>query len=130
MCIVSRRAFYGPDPRLRGDDNFKYYQSIRRYSVTAMEKKYYVYIMAKARNSTFYVGMTSDLLKRVWEHKEEVVDGFTQKHGIKKLVYFEIYNDPGTAIQREKRLKKWNRPWKMRIIEVMNPDWKDLYETL
>lgn len=98
--------------------------------IRIMEKKYYVYIMAKARNSTFYVGMTSDLKKRIWEHKSKAADGFTKKHDIKDLVYFEIFNDPENAIKREKRLKKWNRIWKMRIIEEMNPDWKDLYEEI
>lgn len=94
------------------------------------EKKFYVYIMAKARNSTFYVGITSDLLKRIAEHKNEIHDGFTKKYGIKTLVYYEIFDDAGNAIRREKRLKKWNRTWKMRIIEQMNPEWKDLYETI
>lgn len=94
------------------------------------EKKFYIYIMAKSRNSTFYVGVTSDLSKRVWEHKNETVDGFTQKYGIKTLVYYEAFDDAENAIKREKRLKKWNRTWKMRVIEEMNPDWKDLYETI
>ncbi len=95
-----------------------------------MEKKYYVYIMAKARNSTFYVGVTSDLHKRIWEHKNKIEDGFTQKYDIKDLVYYEIFDDPENAIKREKRLKKWNRTWKMRVIEEMNPDWNDLYEEI
>jgi putative endonuclease len=93
-------------------------------------KRYYVYILARGRNSTFYVGVTSDLVKRVWEHKNEVASGFTEKYDIKTLVYYEIFDDPENAILREKRLKKWNRPWKMRLIEEMNPEWKDLYETL
>ncbi|MCE7887164.1 MAG: GIY-YIG nuclease family protein [Alphaproteobacteria bacterium PRO2] len=95
-----------------------------------MEKQCYVYILAKARNSTFYVGMTSDLQKRIWEHKNSVADGFTKKYDVKNLVYYEIFNDPENAILREKRLKKWNRTWKMRVIEEMNPDWKDLYEEI
>ncbi len=95
-----------------------------------MPKQYYVYIMAKARNSTFYTGITSDLRKRVWEHKNEIAEGFTKDHNIKMLVYYEVFDDPENAIQREKRLKKWNRPWKMRIIEEMNPDWNDLYEEI
>lgn len=94
------------------------------------DKKYYVYIMARGQNSTFYVGVTSDLVSRVWQHKNEVTSGFTQKYNIKNLVYFEIFEDPENAIKREKRLKKWNRPWKMRLIEETNPEWKDLYETL
>lgn len=95
-----------------------------------MAKQYFVYILAKARNSTFYVGITSDLKKRIWEHKNETADGFTKKYGIKNLVYYEIYDDAENAIKREKQLKKWNRPWKMRIIEELNPDWNDLYEKL
>lgn len=82
--------------------------------------------MAKERNSTFYVGIS----KRIWEHKNEVADGFTKKYGIKNLVYYEIFDDPENAIKREKRLKKWNRTWKMRVIEEMNPNWDDLYETI
>ena len=95
-----------------------------------MEKRYFVYILAKARNSTFYVGMTSDLPKRSWEHKNEVADGFTRKYGVKTLVYYEIHDDPEQAIKREKRLKKWPRAWKMSVIEDMNPDWNDLYDEI
>lgn len=95
-----------------------------------MQKQYYVYILAKARNSTFYVGMTSDLRKRIWEHKSDAIDGFTKKYQIKNLVYFETFDDPENAIKREKRLKKWNRAWKMRVIEERNPNWKDLYEEI
>ncbi len=91
---------------------------------------FYVYILAKARNSTFYVGVTSDLAKRVWQHRNGVADGFTQKYGIKTLVYYEVFSDPENAILREKRLKKWNRTWKMRLIEKMNPEWKDLYDDI
>lgn len=95
-----------------------------------MDKQYFVYIMARERNSTFYVGITSELQQRVWQHKEGTYDGFTKKYDINKLVYYEIFDNPENAIAREKRLKKWNRTWKMRVIEEMNPDWLDLYETL
>ncbi len=94
------------------------------------EKAFYVYIMAKARNSTFYVGMTSDLCKRIWQHKNEIADGFTKRYGIKTLVYFEKHDNAEGAIRREKRLKKWNRSWKMRLIEEFNPDWRDLYDDI
>ena len=94
------------------------------------ERKFYVYILTKARNSTFYVGMTSDLSKRIWEHKNEAADGFTKEYGIKTLVYYETFDDAENAIKREKRLKKWPREWKMKVIEKMNPDWNDLYATL
>jgi len=93
-------------------------------------KQYFVYVMAKAKNSTFYVGMTSNLQKRVWEHKEELADGFTKRYGIKTLVYFEIFDDPESAIRREKRLKRWPRAWKIKVIEEKNPEWKDLYEDI
>lgn len=93
-------------------------------------KRYYVYIMAKARNGTFYVGMTSDLVKRVWEHKNDVMEGFAKKYGIKTLVYYEIFDDPESAIKREKRLKKWTRQSKMKAIESLNPDWRDLYSDI
>ena len=94
------------------------------------KKQFYVYIMARGRNSTFYVGITSDLPKRVWEHKNKAADGFTKKYDIAHLVYYETYDDAENAIRREKRLKKWNRTWKMRVIEEMNPEWNDLYETI
>jgi putative endonuclease len=94
------------------------------------DKRFFVYILAKGRNSTFYVGVTSDLAKRVWEHKQGVADGFTKKHDVKTLVYYEMHETAESAITREKRLKKWNRVWKMRIIEQMNPGWDDLYETI
>ena len=95
-----------------------------------MNKQYYVYILAKARNSTFYIGMTSNLQKRIWKHKNDVADGFTKKYGIKMLVYYEVFDDPENAIKREKRLKKWNRTWKMQVIEDMNPEWRDLYDDI
>jgi putative endonuclease len=93
-------------------------------------KRYYVYILAKGRNSTFYTGFTSDLVKRVHEHKNELVEGFTKKYGVKMLVHYEVYDDYETALTREKRLKKWNRVWKMRLIEETNPQWEDLYEKI
>jgi putative endonuclease len=93
-------------------------------------KQYYVYILAKARNSTFYVGVTNDLIRRIWEHKNELADGFTKKYGIKMLVYYEIHNDIEEAIKREKLIKRWKREYKMNVIETMNPDWKDLYDDI
>ena len=93
-----------------------------------MVKYYYVYILASQRNGTLYIGITSDLIKRVWEHKNKFVDGFTKKYNINKLIYYEQYSDPENAIKREKRLKKYNRKWKLTLIEKANPQWKDLYE--
>ena len=93
-----------------------------------MEKNYYVYILASKRNGTLYIGITSNLIKRVWEHKEKIADGFTKKYDVDKLVYVEHFQDPENAIKREKRLKKYKRQWKINLIEKDNPQWKDLYD--
>jgi len=93
-----------------------------------MDKEFYVYIMASSKNGTLYIGVTSDLIKRVWQHKNNQAKGFTQKYGIHSLVYFEQFNDAYSAIIREKHLKRWNRSWKLELIEKSNPFWKDLYE--
>lgn len=95
-----------------------------------MGKRYFVYILASKRNGTLYTGVTSDLVRRVWEHKEGVVGGFTKRYEVKRLVYYEVHENPEAAITREKRIKKWNRAWKIRIIEKDNPDWNDLYKEL
>ena len=95
-----------------------------------MDKQYYVYILASRKNGTLYIGITSDLVKRVWEHKEKAVKCFTSKYGIEKLVYYEIFDDPENAIKREKRLKEYKRQWKIDLIEKGNPEWKDLYEEI
>jgi putative endonuclease len=89
-----------------------------------------VYILASQRNGTFYIGVTSNLFRRVYEHRKEVVAGFTQKYGIHRLVWYELHATMESAIQREKRLKKWNREWKIRLIKTMNPEWNDLFERL
>ena len=89
-----------------------------------------VYIMASERNGTLYVGVTSDLIQRVWSHKAGEVKGFTDRYAVKMLVYFELHDEMNNAITREKQIKKWNRRWKLRLIEEANPDWKDLYETI
>ena len=96
----------------------------------SVSKTYSVYIMASERNGTLYVGMTSDLIRRVWEHREGMVPGFTKTYGVKQLVYFEIHADVGMAISRETRMKKWKRRWKMEVIEASNPTWSDLYHSL
>ena len=95
-----------------------------------MDKGGYVYIMANRRNGTLYIGVTSDLIGRVWQHREGVADGFTKKYGCKMLVWYEAFGDIELAIQREKQMKEWNRLWKLRVIEEMNPEWNDLYESL
>ena len=86
-----------------------------------------VYILASMRNGTLYVGVTSDLVRRVWEHKQDFVEGFTAKYHIHQLVYFELHTDMAEAILREKRIKKWNRAWKIELIEKNNPEWNDLW---
>nr|VFK63837.1 MAG: putative endonuclease [Candidatus Kentron sp. UNK]VFK70945.1 MAG: putative endonuclease [Candidatus Kentron sp. UNK] len=86
-----------------------------------------VYLLANERNGALYIGVTSDLEKRVWEHKNDVIDGFTNKYRVHRLVYFEQYSDMPSAIAREKQLKKWRRAWKLALIEKSNPDWKDLW---
>lgn len=89
-----------------------------------------VYMLASRRNGTLYVGVTSDLVRRVWEHKQDSVEGFTKKYGVHDLVWYEQHEDMLMAIAREKRLKEWKRAWKLELIEKMNPEWKDLYESL
>ena len=90
-------------------------------------KIYYVYILASKRNGTLYIGVTSNLLRRVLEHKKKMIEGFTSKYNINKLVYFEDTTDVHAAIERETLLKTWKRRWKLELIEAFNPEWKDLY---
>jgi len=93
-------------------------------------KDYYVYVLASKRRGTLYVGLTSDLKKRVWEHKTKVVKGFTAQYDVTTLVYFEVFNSIELAQRRERRLKRWYRTWKIELVETHNPDWIDLYPTL
>jgi len=93
-------------------------------------KQYYVYIMTNKINTVLYTGVTSDLKKRIWEHKEKVIDGFTKNYNINKLIFFEIYNDPENAILREKQIKAGPRNKKVKLIIGINPEWKDLYDKL
>ena len=95
-----------------------------------MDKQYWVYILASKRNGTLYCGVSSDLIKRVWQHKNDVIDGFTKKHQVKRLVYFEAHQEVQSALDREKRIKKWKRDWKLRLIEEKNPEWRDLYDQI
>ncbi|QDP73180.1 GIY-YIG nuclease family protein [Legionella israelensis] len=93
-------------------------------------KESYVYILASKRYGTLYIGLTSNLIKRVWQHKNKCVPGFTSKYNVTVLVYYEIFNDITLAAAREKRLKEWKRQWKIELIEKMNPDWRDLYHEI
>jgi len=95
-----------------------------------MMKQFCVYILCNKRNGTLYTGVTSNLLKRVYEHKNDLMDGFTKKYGIHHLVWYEIHETAETAITREKQIKKWNRSWKLNLIDSFNPLWTDLYEEL
>jgi len=87
---------------------------------------YFVYILASKRNGTLYIGLTNNLERRIYEHKNHLVKGFTEKYSVTMIVYFEQTNDINAALQREKQLKKWNRKWKLKLIEKSNPDWLDL----
>ncbi len=95
-----------------------------------MIKQPAVYILASKRNGTLYIGVTSDLVKRVWEHRNNMVDGFTKCYSVHHLVWYEMHESMESAIQRERRLKEWKRAWKMELIEKSNPDWQDLYHTI
>jgi len=89
--------------------------------------QYYVYIFASQRNGTLYIGVTGDLIRRTWQHKEDIVESLTSKYAVHLLAWYEIHESIEAAITREKQLKKWNRAWKLRLIEEQNPVWKDLY---
>ncbi len=95
-----------------------------------MDKQPAVYILASGYHGTLYIGVTSNLIQRIWQHKNDLVEGFTEKYEVHSLVYFELHGDMQTAIQREKQLKKWNRQWKIELIEKENPMWRDLWEKL
>lgn len=93
-------------------------------------KFYFVYILASKRNGTLYVGVTDNLKRRVWEHRNEIIKGFTKEYGVHMLIYYEQYNDINEAIIREKRIKKWKRHWKIKLINTMNCSWIDLYDSI
>ena len=93
-------------------------------------KIYCVYILASKKNGTLYIGVSSDLQKRIWQHKNHQVEGFTKKYDVVNLVYYEVFENPDRAIAREKQLKKWRRAWKIKLIEKENPAWLDLYQSL
>ncbi|MBT3412456.1 MAG: GIY-YIG nuclease family protein [Candidatus Jacksonbacteria bacterium] len=95
-----------------------------------MNKTYCVYILASKRNGTLYIGVTNNLVRRMWEHRNKISHGFTKKYEISLLVHYEVFEDPSRAIEREKQLKKWNRAWKIKLIEENNKEWNDLYESL
>src|SRR5262249_6858599 len=98
-----------------------------REALMSAEKCYWVYILASRIGGTLYIGVTNNLIRRVYEHRVDLVEGFTKQYGVHRLVYFEQYDSIEQAILREKRLKKWNRAWKIQLIEENNPNWDDLY---
>ena len=95
-----------------------------------MDKQYYVYMLASQRNGTLYTGVTSNIVGRIWNHKNDIIEGFTKKYGAHILVWYEVHEDINAAIAREKQIKGWNRAWKIRLIEKENSGWNDLYEKL
>jgi putative endonuclease len=95
-----------------------------------MDRQFCVYILASKRNRTLYIGVTSQLATRVWQHKSKLAAGFTAKYGVGKLVYYEAHGSAESAIVREKQVKKWRRAWKIALIEGLNPEWRDLYEEI
>ena len=97
---------------------------------TTMPRQPCVYLLASKRNGTLYVGVTSDLLGRIWQHKNDLAEGFTKRYGVHMLVWFEIHETMESAIAREKAIKEWKRQWKLKLIESSNPEWRDLYEEL
>jgi putative endonuclease len=95
-----------------------------------MDRAFYVYILTSRRNGTLYAGVTSNLAQRVWQHREAFVDGFSKEHAVKLLVWYEQHETADSAITREKQIKKWNRAWKIEMIEAKNPYWNDLYRDI
>jgi len=93
-------------------------------------KKPCLYLLASSKNGTLYVGVTSDIIKRIWEHKSDLVEGFTKKYGVHTLVWYEIHENMESAISREKTIKDWKRQWKLELIEKENPQWNDLYNSV
>ena len=96
----------------------------------AKEKQFVVYMLASGRNGTLYVGVTSDLIKRIWQHKNDVADGFTKRYRVHTLVWFESHENAESAITREKQIKEWKRKWKLELIEQDNPTWRDRYDEI
>ena len=91
---------------------------------------FYVYILASKRNGTLYIGMTDDLVRRIWQHRDGILPGFTKRYGVKTLVWYELHESRDSAFARERQLKKWNRAWKLKLIEEQNPAWRDLWEEI
>jgi len=93
-------------------------------------KNYYVYLLASSRYGTLYTSVTSDLIKRAWQHREALGEGFAKRYDVKQLVWYEVHGDVQAALTRKKQIKKWNRAWKIELIQEKNPQWRDLYEDI
>ena len=127
-CESRRRRWRRQESSEHKIDKHSIKTEIRQYRF--IMSKYYVYILASKRNGTLYTGITNDLPRRISEHKDGLIEGFSRKYDVKQLVYFEEYNKAYDAILREKRIKKWKRAWKLKLIEKNNKDWNDLYYEL
>ena len=103
---------------------------IHNHRMQRPNKQYFVYVLANRKHGTLYIGVTNDLIRRSYQHKLKAVQGFTKRYDVHKVMYFEVFDDPLSAITREKQLKKWNREWKIQLIEKENPGWVDLADTL
>ena len=120
----------GQGPAIRGISANLGTESFRRKPesrIASVDKQPAVYILASKRNGTLYIGVTSGLVKRIWEHKNGVVEGFTKRYNVHQLVWYELHESMESAINREKQLKEWKRKWKLELIESSNPNWQDLY---
>lgn len=121
---------FGASLRLFKNRSRRFLSRFRGNDKKRMSKYYCVYILANRRSGALYIGVTSDLPTRIWQHKNKQVLGFTARYGVDKLVYYETCDSAESAIQREKQMKKWNREWKMQLIEEENPEWRDLYKEI
>ncbi len=108
-------------------EKWAFLESLDTNSLITMAQSYFVYILTNRKDGVLYIGITNDLVRRVFQHREGAIPGFTNKYNLKRLIYFEAFDDPENAIMREKRMKKWNREWKIELIENNNPEWRDLY---
>jgi putative endonuclease len=128
-AIVTKGSFFCLSFRRRPESRRRPGES-REPEIKCMIKQPAVYILASERDGTPYIGVTSDLVKRIWEHKNNLVEGFTKRYSVHHLVWYELYENMASAIEREKRLKEWKRAWKLKLIEGFNPGWQDLYDTI
>jgi putative endonuclease len=136
LAVVPAKAGTHPDRRLESLQIAQIAQlvirtaGVFRYSIVAMTKQPAVYILASQHSGTLYIGVTSNLVQRIWQHRSDLVAGFTREHGLHRLVWFEMHESMYAAITREKQLKKWNRAWKIDLIRTHNAQWRDLWDVI